>query len=104
VDDLRGTVNFQVWYRSDDFPCWTPWLSWTECATMTADNAKPQFRPRMGLGEPSAFPCDESTNRPLREGFTFQIKLEVVGHCRFQGARFMVAEIPQPQFPEPACT
>jgi hypothetical protein len=103
VDDLQGTVNFQVFFKPDSWPCWVPWISWTECATMTADNAKPQFRPRMGLGEPSAFPCDESTNRPLREGFSFQVKCVVTGHCTFMGGRFVIAEIPQPLFPAPDC-
>jgi hypothetical protein len=106
VDKLVGRVDFQVFYKPDQYPCWTPWLSWSECATQkssASDNIKPQFRPRMGLGTPSATPCDPSTNRRMREGFTFQVKIVITGQCEFLGARFEAIVLPQPTFAPPAC-
>jgi len=100
------TANFQVYYKPDQWPCWVPWFSWSECAGRSAGTYKPQFRPRMGLGEPSPIPCDETTDRPLREGFTFQVRL-VFSNCRFLGASFRAITVPQqsfaPQLPYPLC-
>lgn len=108
VDKLVGRVDFQVFWKPDQYPCWIPWIAWSECATQNTgaptDNTKPQFRPRMGLGSPPSKPCDPSTNRPLREGFTFDVKVVVVGQCEVTGMRFGAVIRPQPTFAPPACT
>lgn len=103
IDDLIGRVDFQVWYRPDDYPCWIPWLAWSECADNTLAGQTPQFRPEIGIGEPTGRLCDPVTNRPFREGFYFQVKIQIVGQCRFKGARFMAITIPDPTFPRPPC-
>lgn len=107
VDKLVGRVDFQAFYKPDQYPCWIPWLAWSECATQNTgaptDNLKPQFRPRMGLGSPSSTPCDTSTNRPFVQGYLFQFKLVVVGQCEFVGARFAAVTIPEATFAKPAC-
>jgi len=102
-DEMQGTINFEVQYKPDDYPCWIPWLSWQECAPMNVEGAMPQFRPQIGLGSPSGTPCDPTTNRPLREGFYFQVRLVVFGQCRFKGARFAAVELPEPKFQPPPC-
>lgn len=103
ISDLQGRVDFEVYYKPDDWPCWVLWHSWSECAKMDVENGKPQFRPRMGLGTPSGTPCDESTNRPLREAFSFQFKLVITGHCTFVGAKFCSVVIPKPKFAPMGC-
>lgn len=103
VDKLVGTVRFEAFYKPDQYPCWVSWFSWTECQTSDASDSKPGFRPRMGLGEPSGYPCDENVNRPLRECYTMQFRLVVRGHCRFLGARFKASTIPQPEFAPQQC-
>lgn len=107
VDKLVGQVDFAAYYKPDQYPCWIPWIAWSECATQNTgdptDLTKPQFRPRMGLGTPSANDCDPSTNRPLREGYTYQFKLVVTGQCEFLGARFAAVVIPEPTFAPPSC-
>lgn len=103
IDNLVGSVDFSVYYKPDQYPCWVPWFAWSECAKKDADNSRPQFRPRMGLGEPPATPCDPSTNRRLREGFSFQIKLIVQGHCRLLGARFKAVTLPISTFAKQGC-
>lgn len=102
VDDLRGSVLFQAFYRPDEWPCWIPWLEWTECAG-TGTGTQPQFRPRMGLGQPDSKLCDLITNRPFRDAYRFQFKLVVTGHCRFLGARFKAVTLPEPTFSKPKC-
>jgi hypothetical protein len=107
VDKLVGRVDFQAFYKPDQYPCWIPWHQWSECATAPTANSptnKPQFRPRMGLGTPVAVPCDPSTNRALNLGYTFQFKLVVKGQCEFVGARFGAYTIPEPTFAPPACS
>lgn len=108
VDNLVGRVDFQVFWKPDQYPCWIPWHSWSECARQNtgaaSDNTKPQFRPRMGLGTPSKRFCDPSTNRPLSEGYTFQIKVVVTGQCEFIGFRCAAVVLPEPTFAAPACS
>lgn len=115
VTDLVGTAHFQVYYRPDDFPCWTLWAEWSECAgqqTCTRDpvtgclpinNFQPQYRPRMGFGEPSPKPCDTTTNRPMREGYSFQLRIVVQGHCKVRAVRVMATTIDQIAFSKVIC-
>jgi len=104
VDELRGKVDFQAYYRPDDWPCWVPWHSWQECEDNTiATETQPGFRPNMGLGEPEPGPCDPTNNRPLREGYTFHFKMVITGHCRFKGGKFGANTVPQPEWSKPSC-
>lgn len=104
VDKLEGVVDFMVWWKPDQWPCWVPWLKWSECAKMSSDTSQPQFRPRMGLGEPRADLCDTITNRPLREGYNFRVRIDITGHCEFKGGKFGAVTIPEPQFAPPTCS
>jgi len=105
IDELVGQVNFQAFFRPDQWPCWVPWFSWSECAQQTTgnDNLKPAFKPRMGLGTPSTNNCDAFTNRPFPEFYTMQFKLVIVGNCKFMGARFKAVVIPEPEFAPQGC-
>lgn len=103
VDKVKGTVNFQVWYKPDQYPCWTPWHAWQVCASEETTSERPQFRPRMGLGSPSDDPCDEVNNRPMNRGYTFQVKLVISGYCRFLGARFRASKQPDPAYAPMVC-
>lgn len=102
VDHMSGTVEFQLWYKPDDYPYWTLWFQWVEVAEPTFTGF-PKFRPRMGVGTPSGDPCDPETNRPLREGYRFQLKLIIIGNARFKGGKFSAITIPQPKY-APPCT
>lgn len=105
VDDLRGKVDFQAYWRPDSYPCWLPWASWQECEDNTlVTETSPGFRPNMGLGEPDPSFCDLTNDRPLREGYTFHFKLIITGHCIFKGGRFSADTVPQPPFAKPICT
>jgi hypothetical protein len=109
VDNLLGKVDFYTYYKPDQYPGWIPWFHWTECAKQpTSDPAtkdyKPQFRPRMGLGEPDGSFCDETTDRPLREAHSYQVKVIIDGHCDFLGCDIMAEAIPQTGFAPQSCT
>ncbi len=108
VDKLVNRVDFQAFYKPDQYPCWIPWLNWSECAVQNTgvptDNKKPGFKPRMGLGTPSMNNCDSFTNRPFPLGYNFQFKLVITGQCEFIGARFKAVVVPEPEFAPPSCT
>jgi hypothetical protein len=105
VESLEGRVDFQFFYKPDDYPCWIPWHSWSECYTKPTDSngLQPGFNPRMGLGEPSSDDCDTNNNRPFREFYYCQVKWIITGHCRVTGMRFKGVTIPQTQFAAPKC-
>lgn len=102
VDEMIGTVDFEVWYRPDQWPCWIPWSKWSECAGKDSTSSQPQFRPRMGIGEPSIIPCDPTTNRPFCQFYDCQIAITITGHCTFKGGKFFAVTIPEPP-PQPTC-
>jgi|SRR5881394_136683 len=110
VDQLVGLVIFRVQYQPDQWPGWVDWFSWSECSTAsnqtdpTTANFQPGFRPRMGLGQPSVVDCDPCTNRPLRNGYSFQVRIQITGQCRFLGGKFECIELPEPGFAPKSCT
>jgi hypothetical protein len=65
---------------------------------------QPGFTPRQGLGEPSAIPVDVVNNRPMRNGFTFQTRFAITGHCVFLGAFFESQTLPMPTFAKIVCS
>lgn len=102
VSDLVGVVMFQVWFRSDENQCWTPWRTWTVCANNFEAGGIPQFRPRMGFGSPPQ-DCDNVTNRPMREGYYFQCRIQITGQCRVKRIKLMASIQPEPEFAPPIC-
>lgn len=118
IADLQGTALFQTWYRADQYPCWTKWHQWSSCqggeredspeVLWTAqgpvsDEARPAYLPRMGLGAPRGG-CDTSTNRPVNQGFTFQVRTVIQGHCVLLGEFFEASAKPMPKYAPMVCT
>lgn len=103
VDNLFGTVHFEVLYKPDQWPCWVPWHQWDECSRNDVPPDKPAFRPRMGFGEPSMNDCDEYNNRVLREAYDFQVKVIVTGQCEVKGIRIKAVTVPETPFAKPTC-
>lgn len=94
IDEQVGQVNFAVQYWADQYPAPTLWRAWSSPAL----SGNPGFAPRQGLGEPSPAACDPSGNRPLRNGFTFQTRTTIVGHCTIVGEFYEAQTVPQPKF------
>jgi len=101
-DQLRDTVDFDVDFRPDSYPCWIDWDNWTECSknSMCADefgtcvtlpNYQEQYRPMRQLVQPTdAF--DPILKTQYRKGYEFQVRLTVVGRCRAKQLRINAYE------------
>lgn len=96
VDEVVGSVQFQVYYRPDHNPNWQLWKQWTVGGLST-------FYPRMGFGTPTNVLCDPNLNRPMNDAFTFQVRFVITGSCRFLKARVKANALPQPEFAPPIC-
>lgn len=98
VDRLFGTVEFKLYYRPDQNPCWYKWLAWQECASRSpcedldggpcidypTQQYCEQYRTSMKIGEPPIY-CDPSFLTPTNIGFQFQFRLVVHGWARIRG-------------------
>lgn len=97
------TVEIEVQYRPDFYPCWVTWRKFSLCETAPVTNSQPGYRMRLGLGEPDGTPCEQGNNRPLRTGYFFQCRVVITGHCHFMGLRAMACTEPQSQFARIEC-
>lgn len=97
VDNVDGAFSASVYYRTDDSENWILWRSWTEYANSGA------FKPRMGLGQPSATVCDTDTGRTTVDGYEFYVKVVITGKCRIKGMRFLSIPQPEAKFATPKC-
>jgi hypothetical protein len=104
LSNITSTVNVKVYYKPDFFPCWTLWKEFDVCAdddNTTGDgNKQAGYRMRLGLGQPDPTSTEETNNRPLRQGFFFQFRIEFTGYCEFRGLMVYAKEFPQ-QTPAP---
>ena len=107
VNDIIGKVYFKIEYRADFDPCWHPWHSWFVCAAVTRDPtvSHPQYRKRMGFGQPAIDPadCNVNTDQPPMYGTMFQLRISVLGHCVINGVKVAASPQPQPHFEPPTC-
>lgn len=100
LDSIRGTTDVQVWYKPDSYPCWIRWNKFSICNPMAQDDplAKPAYRTRIGLGEPSGKECEPINGRPYRTGYWYQFRFVITGPFRFLGFRVKGCIEPQPQY------
>jgi hypothetical protein len=115
IGTVRGRLDIAVWWRSDEYPCWVPWHNWSVCALdkdcsvdgdtlcLTLNNFKSQYRQRMGFGEP-AKTCDPITDKPYREGRTFQVRIMLQGHARLRDLKVAAVLVPEQSFAHVICT
>ena len=95
IDELRGSVDFDIKYRPDQYPCWFDWATRNECATLADCNAlnefgcqegttyRPQYRPRMAFGLPEA-ECIDSLGIKSDRGYEFQTRIQWTGNIRLK--------------------
>lgn len=116
IDRLFGKVDFKVYYRPDQNPCWYFWHAWDECAARDGCETIPtgncpdypmqdyceQFRPSMVLPEPTPF-CDNTIKRPTNLGYQFQVKIVIHGWCRIRGLLVHAISAEQPPFDGLVC-
>jgi hypothetical protein len=105
ISDLQGLATFQIYYKADQYPCWALWVSGQECQEEDSSESRPGYRPRLGFGSTNGNQCDQGSGRPLNNGFTFQVRTVIQGHCVVMGEFFEAEMIPQPKFaPIMGCT
>jgi hypothetical protein len=99
VDDIRGEVDFTLYYKPDQYPCWVEWgrpqSVCSEYQTCAGDDAlctipsvkRPTFKTRLNFGQP---PDGDMAvdDKPSRVGYEFQTRLDWTGHCRVR--KFLV--------------
>jgi len=114
VDDIRGRVDIRIFYRPNSYPCWVFWHGWSVCAQqeeclpdpftcLSILNAKPQYRVRMGFGEPTAKNCDPIANTQFRDFYTCQVRILVQGWCRITGLKLRAVRIDNPEMAPIIC-
>ncbi len=115
VQDVRGRVDFDVFFRPIEYPCWTRWHRFSICGERTActvdpltgcaniRTTPPQSRTELGFGKPAGA-CDPIEDRPLTDAKEFQFRLVIQGHCRIMSLNFMGSVVPPPRFAKPVCT
>lgn len=95
VDKTFGKVDYEVYYRPDQYACWVPWHAWKDCAVRNPcedpyapdcyvlQSYREQYHP-YDLPEPA----DEVNGVMLTEarlGYQFQLLIRVTGWARIRG-------------------
>jgi hypothetical protein len=91
LDEIVGTVDFQVWFRQDADPCWHAWTAFRIC-TQAQESTQaypaiycPQGQLPVTLPKAPGFDCDALNKRPCNIGCQFQVKMFIKGWCRVRG-------------------
>ena len=103
LSDIVGNVHVKILYRPDYYACWTKWTEFDVCQASDASNSKSGYRTRIGLGEPSAEDCESGNNRPLRNGYFFQFRVEITGACTWKGMRAAANSVAESVFARVEC-
>lgn len=90
VDEIEDTVQFVVYWKPDQDPCWHLWHSWSVCADVSpcpvptdcSCPGRPQYRRPFHLPEARDTNCDVSNDKPPHIGREFQVRIEITGRCR----------------------
>jgi hypothetical protein len=110
VGDVAGSVSFDVKYRCQFDPCWHDWYAFSICAGEGASaSTQSQNRTTLGIGQPPIDSFDATNNRPTYVGESFQLRIQVTGHCVIYGIRVKGsweprAYLKKPVKEDPNCT
>lgn len=95
VDKLFGLVDFEIWYRPDQHPCWVFWHKFQECIVRnpcedpnlpdcyTMQSYREQYRSFVLPKPPNQ--CDGQNVQPYKYGYQFQFMIVVTGWARIRG-------------------
>lgn len=96
-DKLFGSVDFELYYRPDQYPCYQLWKRFPDCAARNCaeDISNQKIYPCLAdyqmlygapkvVGRPPAG-CNPVTKQPFNQAFQFQILVKVTGYCRLRG-------------------
>lgn len=95
-DEIRGEVDFTLYYKPDQYPCWVEWgrvqAVCSEYETCAEDDdplctvayvKRPTFKTRLNFGQPLDEDMDVD-DKPSRIGYEFQLRLGWTGHARIR--------------------
>ncbi|HXD09566.1 MAG TPA: hypothetical protein VN653_05850, partial [Anaerolineales bacterium] len=117
IDKLFGTVEFELSYRPDGYPCWIPWHSWKECSARDCNETFPSifcngypneqfceaYQPDMDLPIPHSICINTRTNRPSNVGYQFQCRLLIKGWCRIRAFILYAEPLMKPPYGNLIC-
>lgn len=110
VDQIRGVVDFTLYYKPDQYPCWVEWgrtqSVCSEYQTCDGDEIlctiptvkRPTFKTRLNFGQPLDEDMDVD-DKPSRIGYEFQLRLDWLGHCRIRKVLVRFTERDDEMFP-----
>lgn len=93
--NVSGTVDLDLKWRADQYPCWVDWgtrqicNAYEDCDTETGTcktitEYRPGYRSRLGFGQPPEQP-DFTDDKPARLGYQFQFRLAWTGRMALRG-------------------
>lgn len=96
-----GTIEFTTQFRSDAYPCWQDWHTFTACAPScyTPDacvqpvQVRTQYITALRMPEVPDV-CNTRTDRMQRSGYYFQVKFTWTGHAELHGFNFYAKAVP----------
>lgn len=111
ADQIQGEVDFVLYYRPDQYPCWVEWGRAQEVCSdyenchdpenvlcLTPGVKRPTFKTRLNFGQP----LDEDMvldDKPARTGYEFQLRLDWTGHARIRKVLVRLKELDDEMFP-----
>lgn len=106
IDNVEGEVDITLKYKPDQYPCWGDWGTAEACSTvrscatnsagcLTLKNYKPGYKPRIGFGQPPD-DCESLDNKPFRNGYQFEARIEWTGSAQIKTALFKATELSEP--------
>ena len=94
LDEIEAGTTVSVWFRPDYSSTWVLWKT-------TTFSGVTSFNPRIGLGKPDVSTAD-STGRPHRCGYHFQLKLNITGSCSVKGVNLYATTLPTSKYAAPS--
>ncbi len=111
VDNIKGVVDFTLFYKPDQYPCWIEWgSSQSVCSdyrTCDSDSdgtcqdpvvKRPTFKTRLNFGQPPDEDLDVDS-KPARLGYEFQVRLQWIGHCEVRKGLVRMTQRDDEMFP-----
>jgi hypothetical protein len=111
LDEVAGKVDFTLFYRPDQYPCWVEWgRAQSECAEWRDTRGvlaicvdpvvrRPGFKTRLNFGQPVDIDLD-ADDKPSRLGYDFQFRIEWEGKCRIRKMIARFTPVPDETYPQ----